>query len=274
MKGDGLASATRFLVFALAGLYGMAAVVVLLYGGFDSGRTLSWLVFLLGGVTEAPLSTSELADEGRGVFLRGTPEEAGSFSLTGAPATSNNITIDGLDNNDDRSARERITLNVDSIAEVQIITNQYAAEYGRASGGRINIRTRAGANSFHGDGSVYFGDESLNANTYFRNARGLGRVLDLRDGPGLPLLRLAVKLGRREGIEGFAIGRMHGDELALQMRRELGDLDPIGLRSAFEFVAVGLGLRRLLQIDHAAVPARNLHALVAERRRPFGDRVP
>jgi len=134
------------------------------------------LVFLLGGVTEAPLSTSELADEGRGVFLRGTPEEAGSFSLTGAPATSNNITIDGLDNNDDRSARERITLNVDSIAEVQIITNQYAAEYGRASGGRINIRTRGGANGFHGNASFYFGDESLNANTYFRNARGLGRV--------------------------------------------------------------------------------------------------
>src|SRR5882724_3828598 len=134
------------------------------------------LVFLLGGVTEAPLSTAELADEGRGVFLRGTPEEAGSFSLTGAPATSNNITIDGLDNNDDRSARERISLNVESIAEVQIITNQYAAEYGRASGGRINIRTRAGANNYHGNGYSYFGDESLNANTYFRNARGLGRV--------------------------------------------------------------------------------------------------
>ena len=134
------------------------------------------LVFLLAGVTEAPLSTSELADEGRGTFLRGTPEEAGLFSLTGAPATSNNITIDGLDNNDDRSARERITLNVDSIAEVQIITNQYAAEYGRASGGRINIRTRTGANNFHGNGSLYFSDESLNANTYFRNARGLGRL--------------------------------------------------------------------------------------------------
>lgn len=134
------------------------------------------LVFLLGGVTEAPLSTSELADEGRGTFLRGTPEEAGLVSLTGAPATSNNITIDGLDNNDDRSARERITLNVDSIAEVQVITNQYAAEYGRASGGRINIRTRTGANSFHGNGSLYFSDESLNANTYARNLRGLGRV--------------------------------------------------------------------------------------------------
>lgn len=134
------------------------------------------LVFLLGGVTEAPLSTSELADEGRGVFLRGTPEEAGSFSMTGAPATSNNITIDGLDNNDDRSARERISLNAESIAEVQIITNQYAAEYGRASGGRINLRTRTGTNGFHGNGYSYFADESLNANTYFRNARGLGRI--------------------------------------------------------------------------------------------------
>ncbi len=49
MKGNNLASATRFLVFALAGLYGMAAVVVLLYAEFDGGRTLSWLVFLLGG---------------------------------------------------------------------------------------------------------------------------------------------------------------------------------------------------------------------------------
>lgn len=134
------------------------------------------LVFLLGGVTEAPLSTDQLADEGRGVFLRGTPQEAGNFSLTGAPATSNNITIDGLDNNDDRSANARISLSPESIAELQIITNQYAAEYGRASGGRINIRTKAGTNRYHGDGYSFFADESLNANTYFRNARGLGRV--------------------------------------------------------------------------------------------------
>ncbi|MFL6216004.1 MAG: TonB-dependent receptor domain-containing protein [Blastocatellia bacterium] len=134
------------------------------------------LVFLLGGVAEAPLSTADLADEGRGVFVRNSPEEAGVFSLTGSPATSNNLTIDGLDNNDDRAARERITLNPEAIAEVQIITNQYAAEYGRASGGRINLRTRGGANQFRGEGYFYFGDESLNANTYFRNARGLGRV--------------------------------------------------------------------------------------------------
>jgi hypothetical protein len=49
MRGDGLASATRFLVLALSGLYGVAAIVVLLYGGFDTKRTVVWLVFLLGG---------------------------------------------------------------------------------------------------------------------------------------------------------------------------------------------------------------------------------
>src|SRR5215216_6182658 len=140
------------------------------------GRDPLELILLLGGVAEAPLSTSALAEEGRGQFLRGTPEEAGLLSLTGAPATSNNITIDGLDNNDDRAARERITINPESVAEVQVITNQYAAEYGRASGGRINIRTRGGTNYYKGEIYFFFGDESLNANTYFRNARGLGRV--------------------------------------------------------------------------------------------------
>jgi hypothetical protein len=140
------------------------------------GRNPLQLIFLLGGATEAPLSTSDLADEGGGQFVRNAPEEAGIFSLTGASATSNNLTIDGLDNNDDRGARERITLSPEAIAEVQIITNQYSSEYGRASGGRVNLRTRGGANRFRGQAYFYFGDEALNANTYFRNARGLKRV--------------------------------------------------------------------------------------------------
>lgn len=138
------------------------------------------VVFLIGGVAEPPLATASLADEGRGVFLRDAPEEAGIFSLTGSPATSNNITIDGLDNNDDRGARERITLSPESVAEVQIITNQYAAEYGRASGGRVNVMTRGGANKLRGEGYFFFGDESLNANTFFRNARGAKRIPEQR----------------------------------------------------------------------------------------------
>ncbi|HXG63872.1 MAG TPA: TonB-dependent receptor [Blastocatellia bacterium] len=147
-------------------------------------RNVFQLVYLIGGSVEPPFDDSGLAEEGRGVFLRDAPEESGIFSLAGAPATSNNITIDGLDNNDDRAARERIALNPESIAEVQVITNQFAAEYGRASGGRINLRTRGGTNRFRGEGYWYFGDDALNANTFFRNARGLGRIpqRELREG--------------------------------------------------------------------------------------------
>src|SRR6185295_3405295 len=84
------------------------------------------LIFTLPGVTEEPLSTRDLAEDR--VSSASTPEEAGSFSLSGGPAYSNNITIDGLDNNDDRSAKERFQPSIEAIDEVQIITNQFSAE--------------------------------------------------------------------------------------------------------------------------------------------------
>ncbi|NOT48316.1 MAG: TonB-dependent receptor [Acidobacteria bacterium] len=132
------------------------------------------LVLTLGGVTEEQLSTRDLAsDRGvRGVNTPGTtPEEAGTFGLAGGAAYSNNITVDGLDNNDDRSASFRFQPSIDSVAEVQVITNQFSAEYGRASGGRINIRTKAGGNRFRGRAYYFFRDDNLNANTWNNNRR-------------------------------------------------------------------------------------------------------
>src|SRR6185369_12050708 len=71
-----------------------------------STRSVLDLIFTLPGVTEEPLSTRDLAED-RNINYANTPEESGTFSLAGAPAYSNNLTIDGLDNNDDRAARER-----------------------------------------------------------------------------------------------------------------------------------------------------------------------
>ena len=121
------------------------------------------------------MSTRDLAED-RNTSHANTPEEAGTFSLAGAPAYSNNLTIDGLDNNDDRAARERFQPSLEAIAEVQVITNQFSAEYGRASGGRVNLRTRGGSQQFHGRGFYFFRDESLNANTFRNNSLGLSRL--------------------------------------------------------------------------------------------------
>lgn len=128
-------------------------------------------VFTLGGVTEEPLSTRDAAEDrdasARNSAARAatTPEEAGTFALSGGAAYSNNVTIDGLDNNDDRAARERFQPSLEAVEEVQVITNQFSSEYGRASGGRVNLRTRGGTRQLRGRLFYFFRDEALDANT-------------------------------------------------------------------------------------------------------------
>ncbi|MEP6923360.1 MAG: TonB-dependent receptor [Pyrinomonadaceae bacterium] len=145
------------------------------------------LIFTLGGVTEEPLSTRDLAEDkgtrGQSAPER-TPEEAGIFALSGGAAYSNNITIDGVDNNDDRAATFRFHPSIETVAEVQVVTNQFSAEYGRASGGRVNIRTRAGGKNFRGRLFYFFRDESLNANTNRNKARGIARPALQDNNPG------------------------------------------------------------------------------------------
>jgi Carboxypeptidase regulatory-like domain/TonB dependent receptor/TonB-dependent Receptor Plug Domain len=150
-------------------------------------RSVLDLIFTLPGITEEPLSTRDLAED-RDANHASTPEESGVFALAGAPAYSNNLTIDGLDNNDDRAARERFQPSLEAVAEVQVITNQFSAEYGRASGGRVNLRTRSGSQQFRGSAFHFFRDEALNANTFRNNSLGLAR---------LPL---------QEHVSGFTIG--------------------------------------------------------------------
>jgi len=139
------------------------------------------LIFTMAGVAEEPLSVRDLATD---PSARTTPEEAGNFSISGGAAYSNNVTIDGLDNNDDRSAKERFTPSIDAVDEVQIIRNQFAAEYGRASGGRINLRTRGGSNTFRGRAYYFFRDESLDANSWKNKTLGIKRLPLQEHDPG------------------------------------------------------------------------------------------
>ena len=174
-------------------------------------------VFLLGGVTEEPLSTRDAAEDrdasGHARRAAEAPEEAGTFALAGGPAYSNNVTIDGLDDNDDRAARERFQPPLDAVEEVQVVTNQFSAEYGRASGGRVNLRTRSGSNGLRGRLSYFFKDESLNANTWNNNRRGLERLPLQEHRPafslGGPVRLPAVYNGGNRTFFFFAFEREH-----------------------------------------------------------------
>jgi hypothetical protein len=128
------------------------------------------LIFTLPGTSPPALSDRDLEEGDQEDDFQPPPEEAGVFSLNGGTPFSNNITVEGMDNNDDRGARERLNLSSHAVEEVQVIANQFSSEYGRASGGRVNLRLRGGSNQVRGEGFYYFRDESLNANGFRRNA--------------------------------------------------------------------------------------------------------
>jgi hypothetical protein len=73
------------------------------------------------------------------------------LNLDGQRARANLVNVDGADATDNATNGVRSTVSQEDVQEFQIITNNYAPEYGRASGGVVNIITRSGSNDFHGD---------------------------------------------------------------------------------------------------------------------------
>ncbi len=104
---------------------------------------------------------------------------AGSFdgsvyNANGRDAGSNQFMLDGQSNKDDRTmALPQARVTVDSMAEFQVLTHEYGAEYGGSTGVIINAITKSGTNQFHGRTFYYYQDEKLNAQNYF--LRGLDK---------------------------------------------------------------------------------------------------
>jgi hypothetical protein len=89
------------------------------------------------------------------------------FTFGGLRARSNNVTIDGLDNNDEYLGSSRTELSLETVQEFQVVNAGLSAETGGASGGSINVITRVGANTVHGDAFVSAENGSLNARNPF-----------------------------------------------------------------------------------------------------------
>src|SRR5580698_3757115 len=85
------------------------------------------------------------------------------LNISGQRARSNLVNVDGADATDNSVNGVRSTVSQEAVQEFQIITNSYAAEYGRASGGVVNIITRSGSNQFHGDVFGYLRNRDFQA---------------------------------------------------------------------------------------------------------------
>ncbi len=109
------------------------------------------------------------------------PTRTGDLSFGGQRGTSNSLLIDGSDANNTffgqstgraGTGRNPYSFSEDAIQELQVNTNNYAAEIGRAGGGVINVITKSGTNAVHGDAFEFYRDKSLNANTWDNNTLG------------------------------------------------------------------------------------------------------
>ena len=85
------------------------------------------------------------------------------LNFSGQRARSNLVNVDGADATDNSVNGVRSTVSQEAVQEFQIITNGYGAEYGRASGGVVNIITRSGSNDFHGDVFGYLRNRDFQA---------------------------------------------------------------------------------------------------------------
>jgi hypothetical protein len=83
--------------------------------------------------------------------------------------------VDGAPTSAAGDARATALPSIDAIQEFRVETNNLAAEYGRLSGGAINIQTRSGTNEFHGSLYNFARDDVFNANTWDANRRGAPR---------------------------------------------------------------------------------------------------
>jgi len=92
---------------------------------------------------------------------------ADGFTVNGMRPNSNNVTIDGVANIDTgNNGGNMATTNIDAVAEFKVLTNSYAAEYGRATGAQIQVVTKSGSQDFRGSGYWYGRRSEWNANSW------------------------------------------------------------------------------------------------------------
>jgi hypothetical protein len=96
-----------------------------------------------------------------------------NFSSNGNRLRSNSFTLDGQDINDPNITGAQIPLNNPfAIGEVQVVTNQFLAEYGRNAGSVSNFVSKSGTNQYHGSGFVFYNGAALNSCSNLEQAAG------------------------------------------------------------------------------------------------------
>src|SRR5215472_4520597 len=110
----------------------------------------------------------------------------GSFNVNGVHSLQNNFILDGIDNNTfsenvQELSTEAAHPSVDVIAQFNVITNPYSAEYGRAPGAVVSVNTNSGTNAYHGTAYEYVRNQYFDAFDYFSKQTLAKKAQDNQD---------------------------------------------------------------------------------------------
>ena len=129
-----------------------------------NGRNFLDLALLVPGVSPTNTASNQLFAETSAVPGQG-------ISVGSQRNFSNNFIVDGLSANDDAAGLSGIFFGLDVVQEFQVVTSGGQAELGRALGGYVNMVTKSGTNTLHGDLYGYFRNQRFNAANPLSNTK-------------------------------------------------------------------------------------------------------
>src|SRR5467141_1261605 len=115
------------------------------------------------------------------------------YVINGQRSSGSEILLDGAENVDLFTATVGQAISPDVVQEYRIVTNNFEAQYGRASGGVVNVITRSGTNNFHGSAWEYNRISAYTSNTFDNDSNGVPKGHYVRNqfgyGVGGPLIK-------------------------------------------------------------------------------------
>ena len=117
------------------------------------------------------------------------------ISIGGQIGSQTGFLLDGMDNNSQTilpthgNQKEVIKPSVDAIAEFKVVTNGYAAEFGRSSSGVVSVSIKSGTNQLHGTAYEFLRNDAIDAKNLFATARPPYKRNDYGASAGAPIIR-------------------------------------------------------------------------------------
>ena len=212
-----------------------------------NARNPAGLLSLQAGVTF--LSADPLDSQKAGDIRNG--------SVNGAQSDQSNVTLDGVDVNDQNGQLPFTSVlrnTLDSIQEFRVVTTAANADQGRSAGAQVSLVTKSGTNEIHGSLYEYHRNTTTAANDFFNNSAGVERAKLIRNvfgaSVGGPIKRdrvfyFANYEGRRDASEGSAVRTVPNNSMRngfLRYRDVNGavqELDPAFIRSNIDPLQIG-----------------------------------